>query len=142
MTHIVSYIFYDFVGGDFRACVSCHFFHFNPLFYWCIFRHAFALYCSLLAMCFLNFIIGDAHSAIISKRYTHSWFIVSHILYLYIFFIFLVCNNFHIFRAKARGTLKQNRRTFWHNFVSKLTCHTLMNSLQSSLIHGLWRSLE
>ena len=38
-------------------------------------------------------------------------------------------SNFHIFRAKARGTLKQNRRTSWHNFVSKLTCHTPMNNV-------------
>jgi hypothetical protein len=32
--------------------------------------------------------------------------------------------NFRIFRAKARRTLKQNRSTFWRNFVSKLNCHT------------------
>ena len=28
--------------------------------------------------------------------------------------------NFCIFRTKSRRTLKQNCRTFWHNFVSKL----------------------
>jgi hypothetical protein len=37
--------------------------------------------------------------------------------------------NFRIFRAKARGTLKQNRRTSWRNFVFKLTCHTPMNNV-------------
>jgi hypothetical protein len=85
--HFKCYSFYDFVGGDFRASsingtrtilphitpfIStdstfvfhlrlCYmlFCHFNPLFYWCIFRHAFALYCSLLALYFLYFIIGD-----------------------------------------------------------------------------------
>ena len=35
--------------------------------------------------------------------------------------------NFRIFRA--RRTLKQNRRTSWRNFVSKLNCHTPMNRL-------------
>jgi hypothetical protein len=37
--------------------------------------------------------------------------------------------NIHIFRAKARRTLKQNRRTSWRNFVSKLNCHTPMNKV-------------
>ena len=37
--------------------------------------------------------------------------------------------NFRIFRAKARRTLKQNRRTSWRNFVSKLNCHTPMNKV-------------
>ena len=37
--------------------------------------------------------------------------------------------NFRFFRAKARRTLKQNRRTSWRNFVSKLNCHTPMNNV-------------
>jgi hypothetical protein len=37
--------------------------------------------------------------------------------------------NFCIFRAKARRTLKQNRRTSWRNFVSKLNFHTPMNKV-------------
>jgi hypothetical protein len=35
----------------------------------------------------------------------------------------------NIFRAKARRTVKQNRLTFWRNFVSKLNCHTPMNKV-------------
>ena len=31
--------------------------------------------------------------------------------------------------AKARRTLKQNRPTFWRNFVSKLNCHTPINKV-------------
>ena len=38
-------------------------------------------------------------------------------------------DNFRIFKAKARRTLKQNRRTSWRNFVSKLNCHTPMNKV-------------
>ena len=37
--------------------------------------------------------------------------------------------NFRIFRARARRTLKQNRRTSWCNFVSKLNCYTPMNKV-------------
>jgi bisphosphoglycerate-independent phosphoglycerate mutase (AlkP superfamily) len=37
--------------------------------------------------------------------------------------------NFRIFRAKARRTLKQNLRTSWRNFVSKLNCHTPMDKV-------------
>jgi hypothetical protein len=42
------------------------------------------------------------------------------------------CSYMAIFRAKARRTLKQNRRTSWRNFVSKLNCHTPMNKV------GIW----
>jgi hypothetical protein len=41
--------------------------------------------------------------------------------------------NFRIFRAKARRTLKQNRRTSWRNFVSKLNCHTSVRTGASQL---------
>jgi hypothetical protein len=37
--------------------------------------------------------------------------------------------NIRLFRAKARRTLKQNRRTSCRNFVSKLNCHTTMNNV-------------
>jgi hypothetical protein len=37
--------------------------------------------------------------------------------------------NFGIFRAKARRTLKQNRRTSWRYFVSKVNSHTPMNKV-------------
>ena len=37
--------------------------------------------------------------------------------------------NVRIFRAKARRTLTQNRRTSWCNFVSKLNCHKSMNKV-------------
>jgi hypothetical protein len=37
--------------------------------------------------------------------------------------------NFRIFRARARRTLKKNRRTSWCNFVSKLNCYTPMNKV-------------
>jgi hypothetical protein len=37
--------------------------------------------------------------------------------------------NIRLFRAKARRTLKQNRRTSCSNFVSKLNCHTTMNNV-------------
>ena len=37
--------------------------------------------------------------------------------------------NFRICRTKARRTVKQNRRTSWSNFVSKLNCHTPMNKV-------------
>ena len=37
--------------------------------------------------------------------------------------------NVRIFRAKARRTLKHNRRTSWRNFVSRLNCHTPMNKV-------------
>jgi len=42
--------------------------------------------------------------------------------------------NFRFFRAKARRTLKQNRRTSWRNFVSKLNCHTPMNNVWNMVI--------
>jgi hypothetical protein len=41
--------------------------------------------------------------------------------------------NFGIFLAKARRTLKQNRRTSWRNFVSKSNCHTPMNKVWNML---------
>jgi hypothetical protein len=44
--------------------------------------------------------------------------------------------NFRIFRAKARRTLKQNRRNSWRNFVSKLNCHTPMNKVWN-IVHKI-----
>jgi hypothetical protein len=40
-----------------------------------------------------------------------------------------ILGNFRIFRAKALRTLKQNRRTSWRNFISKLNCHTPINKV-------------
>ena len=37
--------------------------------------------------------------------------------------------NFRIFRGKVRRTSKQNRCTSWRYFVSKLNCHTPMNTV-------------
>jgi hypothetical protein len=37
--------------------------------------------------------------------------------------------KFNLVLAKARRTLKQNRRTSWRNFVSKLNYHTPMNKV-------------
>ena len=44
--------------------------------------------------------------------------------------------NFRIFRAKARRTLKQNRRNCWRNCVSKLNCHTPMNKVWN-MVHKI-----
>ena len=38
-------------------------------------------------------------------------------------------SNFRILREKARRTVKQNRRTSWCKFVSKLNCHTPMTKV-------------
>ena len=43
-------------------------------------------------------------------------------------------DNFRIFRAKARRTLKQIHRTSWRNFVSKLNCHTPMNKVWNMVL--------
>jgi hypothetical protein len=43
-------------------------------------------------------------------------------------------DNFRIFRAKARRTMKQNRRTSWRYFVSKLNCHTPMNKVWNMVL--------
>ena len=38
-------------------------------------------------------------------------------------------NNYRIFRAKARRTCKQARRTSWQKFVSSMNSHTPMNKV-------------
>jgi hypothetical protein len=48
--------------------------------------------------------------------------------------------NFRIFRAKARRTLKQNRRPSWRNFVSKLNWHTPMNNVWNMVQQNPWFS--
>jgi hypothetical protein len=86
--------------------------HFNPLFYWCLFRHVFALCCSLLALYFLYFIIGDA-----SHWYNYN---ISYCWRLYYTYHYQTMCPRH---RTNRGTMwiyQQNKRHVWWLYAKRI----------------------